>query len=317
MLILRSSLPARPPCSAACSAPPCARRERREDAPEPGRRRRRRGRRGRRGQRRARADHRRPRRRDRGHLRPHVGAAPDQGEPRGDAPTGCGLESMATLPLGPNRSLHLVRAGGEVVLVGVGEHGVTPDPHLLARPRRRARAARRPRRRAPPAIPSRPPATAGRCAAASTTCAAGRCAGEGRRLQRGRDPAADRRPLAHPGRRLHAHGLHPHPHRPRLHPHRPRHAHGAAEPGARGHRAVPDALRDGADLQPDQADAIDPLRAEKISQGTAFKRAEKPMREFMFDQTRTKDLALFARMAKLERPRRGPTSRPTSSSRPS
>jgi flagellar biosynthetic protein FliP len=49
-------------------------------------------------------------------------------------------------------------------------------------------------------------------------------------------------------------------------------------------------------------EAIDPLRAEKISQATAFKRAEKPMREFMFDQTRTKDLALFARLAKLERP---------------
>jgi flagellar biosynthesis protein FliP len=49
-------------------------------------------------------------------------------------------------------------------------------------------------------------------------------------------------------------------------------------------------------------DAIDPLRAEKISQATAFKRAEKPMREFMFDQTRTKDLALFARLGKLERP---------------
>ena len=49
-------------------------------------------------------------------------------------------------------------------------------------------------------------------------------------------------------------------------------------------------------------DAVDPLRAEKISQTTALKRAEKPLREFMFDQTRDKDLALFARMAKLERP---------------
>jgi flagellar biosynthetic protein FliP len=49
-------------------------------------------------------------------------------------------------------------------------------------------------------------------------------------------------------------------------------------------------------------EAVDPLRAEKISQVTALKRAEKPMREFMFDQTRTKDLALFARLAKLERP---------------
>ena len=50
-------------------------------------------------------------------------------------------------------------------------------------------------------------------------------------------------------------------------------------------------------------DAVDPLRAEKITQVQALKRAEKPMREFMFDQTRTKDLALFARLAKLERPK--------------
>ena len=50
-------------------------------------------------------------------------------------------------------------------------------------------------------------------------------------------------------------------------------------------------------------EAIQPLRAEKISQETALKRAEGPMREFMFDQTRTKDLALFARLAKLERPK--------------
>ncbi len=50
-------------------------------------------------------------------------------------------------------------------------------------------------------------------------------------------------------------------------------------------------------------DAIKPLRAEQITQETAFKRAEAPMREFMFDQTRTKDIALFARMAKLDRPK--------------
>jgi len=40
--------------------------------------------------------------------------------------SGTGLEELATLPLGTNRSLHLVRAGGELVLVGVGEAGVTP-----------------------------------------------------------------------------------------------------------------------------------------------------------------------------------------------
>jgi flagellar protein FliO/FliZ len=39
---------------------------------------------------------------------------------------GSGLETLATLPLGANRSLHLVRAGDEIVLVGAGEHGVTP-----------------------------------------------------------------------------------------------------------------------------------------------------------------------------------------------
>ena len=30
------------------------------------------------------------------------------------------------LPLGPNRSLHMIRAGREIVLVGVAEHGVAP-----------------------------------------------------------------------------------------------------------------------------------------------------------------------------------------------
>jgi flagellar protein FliO/FliZ len=39
---------------------------------------------------------------------------------------GGGLETTATVPLGPNRSLHLVRAGNELVLVGVADHAVTP-----------------------------------------------------------------------------------------------------------------------------------------------------------------------------------------------
>jgi len=45
---------------------------------------------------------------------------------REERASGQGLGTLATLPLGPNRSLHLVRAGGEVVLLGVGEGGVTP-----------------------------------------------------------------------------------------------------------------------------------------------------------------------------------------------
>ena len=39
---------------------------------------------------------------------------------------GTGLETLATLPLGASHSLHLVRAGDEIVLVGTGEQGVTP-----------------------------------------------------------------------------------------------------------------------------------------------------------------------------------------------
>jgi flagellar protein FliO/FliZ len=42
------------------------------------------------------------------------------------AAVGSGLRSLATLPLGPNRSLHMIRAGREIVLVGVAEHGVAP-----------------------------------------------------------------------------------------------------------------------------------------------------------------------------------------------
>lgn len=37
-----------------------------------------------------------------------------------------GLQNVATVPLGSGRALHLVRAGNELVLVGVAEHGVTP-----------------------------------------------------------------------------------------------------------------------------------------------------------------------------------------------
>ena len=50
-------------------------------------------------------------------------------------------------------------------------------------------------------------------------------------------------------------------------------------------------------------DAIDPLSAGKISQTQALERGEKPMREFMFKQTRTKDLALFVRLAEMKQPK--------------
>jgi flagellar biosynthetic protein FliP len=49
--------------------------------------------------------------------------------------------------------------------------------------------------------------------------------------------------------------------------------------------------------------AIKPLTEHKISQGEAFTRGQEPIRAFMFKQTRTKDLALFVKLAKLARPR--------------
>jgi flagellar biosynthesis protein FliP len=50
-------------------------------------------------------------------------------------------------------------------------------------------------------------------------------------------------------------------------------------------------------------DAIDPLSAGKINQSQALERGQAPLREFMFKQTRTKDLALFVSLAKMNRPK--------------
>ncbi len=48
--------------------------------------------------------------------------------------------------------------------------------------------------------------------------------------------------------------------------------------------------------------ALQPYLAERISQPEAFRRAQKPIREFMLRQTREKDLALFVKLARLEQP---------------
>ncbi|GAC1323700.1 MAG: hypothetical protein NVSMB25_20340 [Thermoleophilaceae bacterium] len=45
---------------------------------------------------------------------------------REEKASGQGLAPVATLPLGTNRSLQLVRAGKDIVLLGVTEQGVTP-----------------------------------------------------------------------------------------------------------------------------------------------------------------------------------------------
>jgi len=49
-----------------------------------------------------------------------------------------------------------------------------------------------------------------------------------------------------------------------------------------------------------KTDAYDPLQAGEITEVQALKRAEAPMRTFMFKQTRSKDLALFVRLAEID-----------------
>ena len=49
--------------------------------------------------------------------------------------------------------------------------------------------------------------------------------------------------------------------------------------------------------------AIDPLQHHKITQAQAFERGQEPLRQFMFRQTRDKDLALFAKLAHLKQPK--------------
>ena len=50
-------------------------------------------------------------------------------------------------------------------------------------------------------------------------------------------------------------------------------------------------------------DAFDPLTKHQISTTTALKRAEQPVREFMFRQTRVQDISLFVSLAKAKTPR--------------
>jgi flagellar biosynthetic protein FliP len=49
--------------------------------------------------------------------------------------------------------------------------------------------------------------------------------------------------------------------------------------------------------------ALDPYLNERITQGVAFERAEVPLREFMFNQTREKDLELFLSLSKEPKPK--------------
>ena len=57
--------------------------------------------------------------------------------------------------------------------------------------------------------------------------------------------------------------------------------------------------------------ALQPYLNEEISQEVALKAAMNPMRQFMFKQTREKDLALFVKMARIKKPK-NPEDIPTS-----
>jgi flagellar biosynthetic protein FliP len=52
-----------------------------------------------------------------------------------------------------------------------------------------------------------------------------------------------------------------------------------------------------------KTDALDPLTAHHISDGTALKRAEEPLRKFMFKQTSDDDLALFVGLGDIKQPK--------------
>ena len=62
---------------------------------------------------------------------------------REEVGSGRGLTRVATLPLGSGRTLHLVRAGTDVILVGASEHGVAPIRVYTRGGGARERSARR------------------------------------------------------------------------------------------------------------------------------------------------------------------------------
>jgi flagellar biosynthesis protein FliP len=52
-----------------------------------------------------------------------------------------------------------------------------------------------------------------------------------------------------------------------------------------------------------KTDAVEPLAKNKISVGAAVERAEVPLRQFMFKQTRTEDIALFVSLSHSKTPK--------------
>ncbi len=207
--------------------------------------------------------------------------------------TGGGLETLATLPLGTNRTLHLVRAGDEVVLLGSGEAGVTPirtysEAEARALGPARGRAARR-RGHRPRGRPAEPAALV-----------------DGDPVKAADSSNAVQLLLLVGGISLVPALLFTVTGFTRI-----LIVLGFIRTGLGTPTAPPNQVLVGIaffltlfvmspTIKTIKHDAYDPLQKGAITQQVALKRAEEPMREFMFDQTREKDIALFAKLAKLE-----------------
>ncbi len=229
----------------------------------------------------------------------------------GDA-HGTGLQSSASLPLGGTRALHLVRAGNEWILLGVTDGGVTPVRTYTEAEARARRTPRRSRGCGRPASRARP------------------------RLQRARHDVLRRTPP-----RPHGAPMSPVIAQTSLQDGgqavqlliliaslsivpallftvtgftRILIVLGFIRTGLGTPTAPPNQVLVGIALfltlfvmgptfTKVNDDAVQPFLANKISVQTAFERGQGPMREFMFRQTRDRDLALFVKMGKLERPR--------------
>ena len=214
--------------------------------------------------------------------------------------SGTGLETIASLTLGPNRSLHLVRAGSEIVLLGAAEHAVTPI-------RRYSEAE------------ARALGPAGGHHAAGRDARRSRADGGRRAEGLHGDPALeDGGQVKTDGANavqllLFIGGI-------SLVPAllftvtgftRILIVLGFIRSGLGTPTAPPNQVLVGIaffltlfvmspTLKEIKTEAYDPLQKGAITQEVALKRAEAPLREFMFNQTREKDLALFVKLGKVE-----------------
>ena len=210
---------------------------------------------------------------------------------------GTGLETIASLQLGTNRSLHLVRAGREIVLLGTAEHAVTPIRRYSEDEARAARPAR-----SGPGHAGRPRADAGRRAEGLHGHPA---------LEDGGQVKTDGANAVQLLLFIGAISLVPALLFTVTGFTRILIVLGFIRSGLGTPTAPPNQVLVGIaffltlfvmspTLKEIKTEAYDPLQKGAITQEVAIKRAEAPLREFMFDQTREKDLALFVKLGNVK-----------------